>query len=94
MPTPKNNSEQIGIVQDKIFQALGLKLTDDEIIKVLGGKSLSLDQLIKHHTPAEIGAALIRLDSLSKMFPVKNEKLEIRVCVGTWCWGLIPRPPR
>jgi hypothetical protein len=83
--------EQISVVRDAISRALGLTLTDDAIIKVLEGEPLSLDQLTEHHTPTEIGAALIRLDGLSKMFPAKNGTSEIRVCVGRWCWD-VDRP--
>ena len=62
----ENNLENMSGVRDTISQSLGLTLTDDKIAKVMEGKSLSLDELLKHHTLTELGVALIRLDSLSK----------------------------
>jgi hypothetical protein len=88
----ERNSDQLNTVREAVSQALGLTLTDNMIGKILEGESLSLDQLTEHHTPTEIGTALIRLDCLSKIFPAKDEA-SLRVCIGRWCWNFMPIPP-
>jgi hypothetical protein len=49
--------------QKAFFKASGLKPTNEITEALVNDESLSLEQLRKHYTLTEIGAALIRLDA-------------------------------
>lgn len=66
MATPEDQLTR-NAIRETASSYLGLDLTDSEIASLLSGGSLTLDLLAQEHSLTELGAALIRLDTLQRI---------------------------
>jgi hypothetical protein len=59
--------EKFAQIRDLIHDSLGLDLSDTEVNTLSSGEALSLKQLSQTRSLGELGAMLIRVDTLSRL---------------------------